>query len=66
MKLYCYEGPVKVFGRIVSEKWYGETRAVNELKARNNLAYQYKKSHNLVPSAKVSLTGKIIFVQEVE
>lgn len=66
MKLYFYDGPVKSFGKIVSEKWHGETRAISESKARTNLEFQYKKYRGLVPKAKVEFPGKIIFIQEVE
>lgn len=60
MELYIYDGPVMEFDRIVMSRWTGSTRAVSEKKARNNLAYQYKKSHNRTTNTKVSLPGKLI------
>ena len=62
MNKYTYDGPVKVFDRCVADHWKGETIAVSERKARSNLTYQYKKSHNLIASVKVTLTGKIAMV----
>lgn len=57
--VYEYSGPVKVFDKIVSQKWSGQTTADSEKKARSNLAYQYKKSHNFVARSKVILPGKL-------
>ena len=56
---YAYEGPVLCMDRLVSSKWSGETVAVSEKQARNNLAYQFKKKAGLSPSAKVTLVGKL-------
>ncbi len=56
---YRYEGPVMVFGRCVAGVWKGETYAESESKARSNLEYQFKTQNNLVPGAKVTLTGKV-------
>ena len=60
---YCkftYEGPVEEFGRCVTPKWRASTYAVSEVKARSNLAYQYKKQFNRAPNVKVTLPGKLI------
>lgn len=59
MKQYSYDGPVMAFGICVTNHWEASTYAVSEDKARNNLAYQYKKQTNKVPSTKISLPGKI-------
>ena len=56
---YGYYGPVKIFDRLVAENWYGETIAESEDKAKSNLAYQYKKSHNLSARSKVILPDKV-------
>ena len=58
--LYVYSGAVKCFDNIVADKWYGETYATSESKARNNLAFQYKKENGLEKTAKVTIPGKII------
>lgn len=56
---YEYHGPVKIFDRLVAENWHGETIAESEEKAKSNLAYQYKKSHNLTARSKVILPDKV-------
>ena len=63
MNRYIYDGPVKEFERIVSEKWKGETYAVSERKARSNLAYQFKKEYGRTPNTKISLPGDIIKIE---
>lgn len=60
MEQYRYEGPVKEFDRIISERWSGETWAVSEAKARSNLTYRYKKSTGRATSSKITLPGKLI------
>lgn len=59
---YIYDGPVMEFDRLVAEHWKGETTATSERKAKNNLAYQYKKKNNKIASVKVTLPGKIMLV----
>ena len=63
MKRYIYEGPVKVFDKCTNTHWYGETIAASEKKARSNLVYQYKKSHNRATSSRVTLPGEIVEVE---
>lgn len=60
MTLYSYDGPVLEFNRIVASRWYGETYAVSEAKARTNLAFRYKKETGRVPRTKFTLPGKIV------
>ena len=43
MNQYSYDGIVKEFDTIISNRWRGSTYAVSEKKARSNLVYQYKK-----------------------
>lgn len=62
MNVYRYDGPVMIFGKIVNERWDGETVAKTEDKARSNLIYQYKRSHNRSLYSKVSLPGKLMIV----
>jgi len=59
-KKYFYEGPVLVFGKVVEDRWWAETSAVSEAKARCNLAYQWKKRHGKTAEAKVTLPGKLL------
>lgn len=60
MKTYSYAGPVYEFETCINNFWEGETRAVSEKKARNNLAYQYKRSHCKSADAKITLPGNVI------
>lgn len=64
MNLYVYEGPVKEFDKYITYNWRASTYAVSEQKARSNMAYQYKKTHNLCASAKIALPGKVILVED--
>lgn len=59
MHKWYYEGPVVMFNLVVNPKWISQTTAPTEEKARNNLAYQFKKQYDKAPSAKVTLTGKL-------
>ena len=63
MNIYIYEGPVLEFGRLVEERWYGETMAKTEKKARSNLAYQWKKRNNRLAASVITLPGKIQMVE---
>lgn len=56
---YIYEGPVMEYGRLIANNWKGETTAPSEAKAKNNLAYQFKKQSNRMAAAKITLPGKI-------
>ena len=60
---YAYEGPVSMFDTCVCNKWYGETIAPSEKKARSNLSYQYKKQTGYAGRSKVTLPGKIEMVE---
>lgn len=60
MTLYSYAGPVLEFDKIVTNNWRGQTYAVSEAKARNNLAYQFKREYGKVARSKITLPGKII------
>lgn len=62
MNKYEYNGPVMEFDKCVEHKWSSSTYAISEDKARNNLAYQYKKKHNKNANSKISLPGKITIV----
>lgn len=58
---YTYRGPVVMNNNLVAEEWKGTTYAVNEKKARCNLAYQFKKQCGLLASA-----GPVIFPGTLE
>lgn len=59
---YVYDGPVMMFDTCIDFHWTGETMAPTEKKAKSNLAYQYKKATNKLPSSKITLPGKITMV----
>jgi hypothetical protein len=52
---YIYSGPVLNKYQVLTNEWIGETYAISDKKAKSNLAYQFKKQHGLLPSAKVIL-----------
>lgn len=60
MHQYIYDGPVREFNNLVAERWRGVTIAPSESKARSNLTYQFKKSHNKTQNTRITLTGDII------
>lgn len=60
MTLYSYDGPVMEFDRVIVCRWYAQTCASSEAKARSNLAYQFKKNTGRVPQSKITLPGKIV------
>lgn len=63
MNKYTYKGPVMKLDMCVANDWEASTYAPSEKKARSNLAYQFKKKNNLIPSVKITLPGEIILVQ---
>lgn len=52
MNRYMYDGPVMEFNICVA----------SEQKARSNLAYQFKKKTNRIPSTRITLPGKVVTV----
>lgn len=57
---YEYSGPVTEFGKLIQERWIGSTYAESEKQARSNLAYQFKKNNNRLPTARIGLPGKLV------
>lgn len=66
MKRYRYSGPVSQFGKCIYNKWTGETIAATERRAKNNLAYQFKKETGRLGTTNISLPGKLEEIEEVE
>ena len=60
MDLYSYDGPVMSFEKCIANRWKGSTWAVSESKARSNLMYRFKKETGKIPSARITLPGKIV------
>lgn len=61
---YVYAGPVMEFDECATIYWKGETVAPSASKAKNNLAYQYKKSHGRPASTKITLPGKLTIIDQ--
>ena len=59
-RLYQYEGAVLIFDRVVAHNYRAQTRATSKAKARNNIAYQFRKKTNIADHIPVKLTGKTI------
>lgn len=62
-KRYSYTGPVCEFDRVIASMWTAETSAPSEKKAISNLAYQFKRDHNKIRTAKITLPGKLTVVE---
>lgn len=62
MKQYSYDGPVMEFDRCIANRWQATTSATSEKKALSNLAYRFKKQNNKIPSAKITLPGKLVAI----
>ena len=52
---FVYDGPVCQFGKLIMQKWHGETWATSERKALSNLSYRFKTEHNMVAGSKIDL-----------
>lgn len=59
MPIYIYKGAVESHGNCVDQWWEAETYAVSAKKARSNLTYRYKKEHDMIRNASITLPGKI-------
>ena len=66
MHVYSYDGPVYEFDRLIMDRWSSTTYAPSEAKARSNLTYQFKKTHNRVPATKITLPGPIKLITRKE
>ena len=58
-RLYQYEGAVRIFGQVVAHDFKAQTWATSQAKARNNIAWQFKKKGNVAGHIPVTLTGEI-------
>ena len=62
MQKYAYDGPVMEFNTCIVNRWRGETTAPSEARARNNLAYQFKRKNSRLATAKITLPGQVKLV----
>lgn len=63
---YHYEGAIQIFDQLATQHWEADTFAVSPNRARNNLAYRFKRENGLAATAKVTLVGKIVKVEPKE
>ena len=63
VKRYSYKGPVCEFGRVITSMWTAETSAISEKKAISNLAFQFKRDHHKIKTAKITLPGKLVVIE---
>lgn len=61
--IFKYVGPVLYFGKVICDRWVGETTAKTEKQARNQLTYQCKKDNNFAPRSMVTLPGQITVIK---
>ena len=62
MYRYIYDVPVKEFNKVITEKLKGETMAVSEKRARDKLAFQFKREFGKLLSSKIRIKKKIMFI----
>lgn len=63
---YMYDGPVMELDKCIVRRWIAYTFAPSASKAKNNLAYRYKKKHGKMPTAKIKLPGRIVIVDDTK
>lgn len=57
---FHYEGPVKMFDKVICNNFSADTKAVSEKKALNNLSFQAKRKFFLQPYAKIELSARYL------
>ena len=62
MEKYFYEGPVKLFEKIIIEHVEDYTVAATKNRARANLEFRYKQRLGYTRGAKINLPGKLTIV----
>ena len=61
---YLYSGPVTELGKVIVRKWTAITYAPSEIKARNNLAYRFKKENCKTRNTRIGLPGEIVILND--
>lgn len=64
VKRYSYKGPVCEFDRCIAPMWTAETSAPSKKKALSNLAFRFKRDHNKIKTAKITLDPSKLTVVE--
>lgn len=60
MHTYSYDGPVEKYGKVIDQRWKGETTAPTSMRARSNLAWRYKQENRWAAHVPIALPGKLI------
>lgn len=60
MAVYIYKGPVESKYNCLEQWWEAETTAETESKARSNLAYRYRRDHDIFRGTAIKLPGKLV------
>lgn len=63
-KPFHYEGCVMIYDRVVAHYFKADTWAVSKEKARNNIAYQFRKVGNVANHIPVKLPGNLTLVED--
>lgn len=63
MNKYIYKGSVTEFDKCIQNNWSGETMANSERKAKSNLIFQWKKSHNRNLNTKINLPDEVVLIE---
>lgn len=56
---FYFIGAIKHFDQVINQNYTAYTSATSKEKAINNICFRYKKEHNLIPDAKIVLSGTI-------
>lgn len=62
-KCFQYTGPVMQFGKCIGKVHGLKTYAPTERKALSNIAFNYKKQHGLLPSARIELAKEYLVAE---
>lgn len=58
-RTFYFTGAVKHFDQVINQNYSAYTSATSMSKAINNICFKYKKEHNFIPDAKITLAGKM-------
>ena len=59
-RVYSFTGAVKVYDRLAADVFKAETYATSAGKAKNNIAYQFRRKANIANHVPVTLIGEIV------
>lgn len=59
-RVYAFTGAVKVYDKLAADVFKAETFASSPGKAKNNIAYQFRRKANIADHVPVTLIGEIV------